>query len=340
MSRVRAWAAQGSGAPLAPFDYDPGPLGSDEVEIAVEHCALCHSDLSVLDNEWGNSAYPLVPGHEVVGHIFAVGEHAKGLRVGQRVGVGWNAGSCMHCRFCLSGDQHLCPAVQVTVIGHHGGFAERLRAHWAWAIPIPEGLDPSSTGPLLCAGITVFNPLQRLGIRPTARTGVVGIGGLGHLAVKFLRAWGCEVTAFASSPSKFDEARSFGAHRVLSTRDADAIRTTARSLDLLLVTVSVSMDWDALIATLAPHGRLHIVGSVQQPIPVRAMHLIVPERSVSGSPTGSPVDIATMLDFADRHRIAPQVKHFPMSRVNDAVAHLRAGNARYRIVLDNDFTTA
>lgn len=333
MDRIRAWAAQAAGAPLEPYDYDPGPLGPEEVEIDVEHCGLCHSDLSVLDNEWGNAVYPLVPGHEVIGRVRATGEHAKRVQVGQRVGVGWNAASCMHCRPCLSGDQHLCPVAQPTIVGHHGGFADRMRAHWAWTLPIPEGLDGSVCGPLLCGGITVFNPLLQFGVRPPDRVGVVGIGGLGHMALRFANAWGCEVTAFTSSPSKFDEAKQMGAHHVLSSRDSAAIRSAAASLELLLVTVNVPLDWDALIATLAPHGRLHIVGAVLEPIPVRAFDLIQGQRHISGSPTGSPIDITTMLDFAARHQIMPQVEHFPMSRVNDALTHLRDGKVRYRIVL-------
>lgn len=334
MSRVKAWAAPAAGKPLEPFEYDPGPLGPDDIEVAVEFCGICHSDLSVIDNEWGNSVYPVVPGHEVVGRVTALGSDAKGLSVGQRVGIGWNAGSCMHCRQCLGGDQHLCATAQATIVGHHGGFADRVRSHWAWAVPLPDALDASAAGPLLCGGITVFNPLQAFGVLPTARAGVVGIGGLGHMALRFLRAWGCEVTAFTSSPAKTDEAKALGAHRVVSSRDAGAMRGIAGTLDLVLVTVNVPLDWDAVIGTLAPHGRLHVVGAVLEPIPVRAFDLILGQRSVSGSPTGSPTDIATMLDFAARHRVLPQVEHFPLSRVNDALAHLRAGKARYRIVLD------
>ena len=336
MGRVRAWAAPAAGAPLESIEYEPGPLDAEEVEIAVEHCGICHSDLSVIDDEWGNAVFPLVPGHEVVGRVVAVGDRAKGITVGSRVGVGWNSGSCMHCRPCLSGDQHLCPDVQATIVGHHGGFADRMRAHWAWTIAIPETLDGSAVGPLLCGGITVFSPLLQLGIRPTDRVGVVGIGGLGHLALMFARAWGCEVTAFTSSPDKCDEAQRLGAHRVLSSRDSQAIQAAAGSIDLLIVTVNAPLDWDAFVATLAPRGRLHVVGAVLDPIPVRAFDLILGQRSVSGSPTGPPVDIATMLEFAVRHQIHPQVEYFPMSRVNDALAHLRAGKARYRIVLNAD----
>lgn len=337
MSRIRGWAAQAAHQPLVPYEYDPGPLGAEEVEVAVEYCGLCHSDLSVINNEWGFSKYPFVPGHEAVGRVVEVGASAKGLKQGQRVGVGWTASSCMHCRQCLGGDQHLCARARPTIIGRNGGFAERVRAHWAWAVPLPEGLDFTSAGPLLCGGITVFNPLAIFGVKPPQRVGVVGIGGLGHMGVKFAAAWGCEVTAFTSNASKTAEAKAFGAHRVISSRDGDAIKAAAGSLDMLLVTVNVPLDWKAMIATLAPKGRMHVVGAVGEPIPVAAFDLICGQRSISGSPTGAPVDIATMLDFAARHKIAPQVEHFPMSRVNEALAHLEAGKARYRIVLDADF---
>lgn len=334
MGQIRAWAAAAAGKPLELLHYNPGPLAAQEVEIAVEHCGICHSDLSALDNEWGSSRYPLIAGHEVIGRMVATGEQTQGLSIGMRVGVGWNAGSCMHCRHCLGGEHHLCPGAQATIVGHAGGFADRMRAHWAWAIPLPERLDPGAAGPLLCGGITVFNPLLQHGIRPTHRVGVVGIGGLGHLALRFANAWGCEVTAFTSSPGKFDEARRLGAHHVLASRDSNQIHKAAGSLDLLLVTVNVPLDWDALIGTLAAHGRLHVVGAVLEPIPVRAFDLILGQRSISGSPTGSPVDIAVMLDFAARHQIVPQVEHFPLDRVNDALEHLRSGQVRYRVVLD------
>jgi uncharacterized zinc-type alcohol dehydrogenase-like protein len=337
MAIIHAWAAHEAKGPLVPFQYDPGPLGPDEVEIAVEYSGLCHSDLSVRNNDWGNSIYPFVGGHEAVGRVVAVGEHAENHRVGDKVGVGWNSGSCMHCRPCLSGDQHLCARALATIIGHHGGFAERVRSHWAWAIPLPADLDISSAGPLLCGGITVFSPLAIYGVRPTARVGVVGIGGLGHMGLKFAAAWGCDVTAFTSSESKFDEARAFGANDVVSSRDSAAIRALAGSLDLLLVTVNVPLDWHALMSTLGPNGRMHVVGAVPQPIPVVANDLIGQQRQVSGSPTGPPVGISDMLQFAARHKVAPQVEHFPMSGINDAFAHLEAGKARYRVVLDADF---
>jgi uncharacterized zinc-type alcohol dehydrogenase-like protein len=252
------------------------------------------------------------------------------------VGIGWNAHSCLHCAQCIAGRQHLCTQVQGTITGRHGAFADRVRCHWVWAVPLPDALSAAESGPLLCGGITVYSPLELLGIRPTDRVGVIGIGGLGHMALKFCHAWGCEVTAFTSSASKEEEARAFGAHRVVSSRDTAAIQALAGTFDLILDTVNATLDWNALLAALAPGGHLHVVGAALEPIPIPAFALISGQKSVSGSPTGSRGSIDTMLAFAARHRIAPQTEHFPMSRVNDAMDHLRAGKARYRIVLDAD----
>lgn len=334
--KIKAWVATAAKQKMTLQEIDLGPLGAEEVEVAVEHCGLCHSDVSVLNNEWGISQFPAVLGHEVVGRITALGTSTKGLKVGQQVGVGWTAASCMYCHECMTGDQHLCVNAVPTILGHRGGFASHVRCHWAWAIPLPEGLNVADAGPLLCGGITVFNPLE-MHARPTSRVGIVGIGGLGHMAVKFAAAYGCEVTAFTSSESKFDEARGFGAHRVVSSRDSAAIKKLAGMLDLLLVTANAPLDWAAMIGTLAPNGRMHVVGAIPEPIPVPVFPLILGQRSISGSPTGSPVEIGTMLRYAARHGVAPQTEHFPMSRINEAFRHLEAGKARYRIVLDAEF---
>lgn len=337
MTEIHGWAAHSAKSPLQLFSYNPGALEPEQVEIAVEHCGICHSDLSILNNDWGISQYPAILGHEAVGRVVAIGEQVKNLRVGQRVGVGWNSGSCMHCHECMTGQHNLCLTALPTIVGHYGGFANKLRAHWAWTIALPDALDISSAGPLLCGGITVFAPFLNYDIKPTQRVGVVGIGGLGHLALKFAKAWGCEVTAFTSSDAKAEEAKNFGAHHIVSSRDPAAILNLANSLDLLLVTVNVSLDWSALLKTLKPNGRMHVVGAVLEPMPIPAFDLIMGQKSISGSPTGDPMAIATMLDFAARHTIAPQVEHFPMRQVNEALAHLAAGKARYRIVLDADF---
>ncbi len=336
MSKIHAYAAKAPKSPLQPFEFDPGELGPDQVEIKVTHCGICHSDLSMLDNEWGMSQFPLVPGHEAVGSVLALGENAKGLRVGQRVGVGWSASSCLSCRECLSGHHNLCANSQGTIVGRHGGFADRLRAQWAWVRPIPDALDLAKAGPLLCGGVTVFNPFLAYNISPTARVGIIGIGGLGHMALQFANKWGCEVHAFTTSDSKEAEARRLGAHVVHNTKSEGALKKIVGSLDLIISTINAPLDAPGLLGTLAPMGRLHVVGMVLEPLSVPALGLIMGQKSVSGSPVGSPTAIDRMLEFSARHSVAPIVETFPMSKVNDALEHLRAGKARYRIVLEAD----
>ncbi len=335
MSDIQALAAKQAKGKLEPFSYEPGPLGAEQVEIAVEYCGICHSDYSMLHNEWGMSNYPFVPGHEAVGKITAVGEEAKFLKVGQTVGLGWNSGSCLHCRPCLSGDHNMCQNLEMTIVGRYGAFATRVRAHWVWATPIPEGVDVSKAGPLLCGGITVFNPLAQFGIRPTDRVGVVGIGGLGHLALQFANKWGCHVTAFTTSDSKAEEAKKMGAHDVVNTRSPEQLNKLAGSLDLVLSTVMAELDMNSYLSLLAPKGRFHTVGVIPN-MQMGAFPLIAQQRAVSGSPSGAPRTVMTMLDFCARHGIAAVTEEFPMSQANEALAHLEAGKARYRIVLKQD----
>lgn len=336
MTTIRAYAASSAGAPLQPFSFDPGELGPEEVEVKVSHCGICHSDLSMLENEWGMTQYPFVPGHEAVGTVTALGDRAKGLKVGQRVGVGWSAFSCLSCRECLSGYHNLCAQTQGTIVGRHGGFADRVRVQWTWARPLPDGLDLAKTGPLLCGGITVFTPFLEHQLPSTARVGIIGIGGLGHMALQFANKWGCEVHAFTTSDSKEAEARQLGAHHVHNTKRDGALKKIAGSLDLIISTINVPLDVPGLLGALAPKGRLHVVGAVLKPLEVPAFGLIMGQKSVSGSPTGSPTAIDQMLAFSARHSIGPVIETFPMSKVNDAFEHLRAGKARYRIVLVND----
>jgi len=333
MPKVHAYAAPEAGAPLEPFAYDLPPASGSDVDIEVISSGVCHSDLSIVDNEWGISAYPVVPGHEVIGRVAAVGDAVRALAPGDLVGLGWHAGYCMACDQCMSGHHNTCPESVTTIIGHHGGFADLVRAQDGAVVKLPEGLDPRTAGPLLCGGITVFNPIETH-VKPTHRVGVVGIGGLGHLALKFLAAWGCEVTAFTSTAGKRDEALAFGATDTIDSRDPDALAAHAGRFDLILSTVNARLDWNAYLGTLAPRGRLHSVGAVLEPFDLAAFALLPAERSFGASPVGAPAQIRRMLAFAARHGIAPQTEHFPMDRVNDALAHLRDGKARYRVVLD------
>jgi len=333
MTTVRAFAALSQGAPLGAFEYELSELGPDQVDIKVEYCGICHSDLAMLGNDWGMTQYPLVPGHEVVGTVEHKGEHVKGLSLGQRVGLGWFSASCMHCHTCLSGDQNLCPTAEQTIVGRHGGFADLVRASWEWTTPLPETLDAAKAGPLFCGGITVFNPIVQFDVRPTHRVGVIGIGGLGHLALQFLSKWGCEVTAFSSSAGKEAEIKRLGAHHVVNSRDSSAMQKLAGRFHFILNTTNVNLDWNAYLAVLGPKGRLHTVGTVPDPIPAPAFTMIVGQRSISGSPLGSPATTQDMLEFCARHNIAAVTEQFAMKDVNAALKHLHEGKARYRIVL-------
>ncbi len=330
---IKAFAAFEPGGELKPFEYDPGDLKSREVEIDVHYTGICHSDLSVIDNEWGMTEYPVVPGHEVVGSIARVGDQVKHLQVGQRVGLGWHAGYCNDCALCQSGDQNLCTTAQPTIIGHHGGFADRVRADANSVVPIPDGIEPESAGPLFCAGITVFNPLVQFDIKPTDKVAVIGIGGLGHLALQFLNAWGCEVTAFTSSEAKRKEALGLGAHQTLDSRDQGTLEAAAGRFDLIISTVNVKLDWSLYLGTLNARGRLHFVGATLEPLDINVFSLIMGQKSVSGSPVGSPSTIARMLEFARLHNIRPVIEQFSMDDVNEAITRLRSGQAHYRIVL-------
>ncbi len=335
MPTINAYAAKEANASLEPFQYDLGDLGTHQVDIAVESCGICHSDLSMVEDAWGISAFPLVPGHEVIGKVTSAGEGVSHLEVGDRVGLGWHAGYCMFCDQCLSGHHNLCTSAEPTIAGRHGGFADAVRAHSASVAKIPKELDASKAGPLLCGGMAVFSPFVELGIEPTSSVAVIGIGGLGHMALKFARAWGCEVTAFTSSESKQEEAKSLGAHHAINSRDADAIKAAAGSFDLILSTVNVSLDWNAFMATLKPLGHLHFLGAVTEPLAINVMPMMFGQQAVTASPVGSPAVIRKMLAFAARHDVTPVTEHYPMAKVNDAVEHLRSGKARYRIVLDN-----
>lgn len=335
--KIKAYAAFEPKGMFEPFEFEPGELGREEVEIKVAYGGLCHSDLSMLNNDWGMTAYPFVAGHEAVGEVVAIGEDVKGLQVGDKVGLGWNAKTCGQCMQCLSGYQINCPNLVGTIVGRHGGFADRVRCNWDWAVKLPDELDMSKAGPLFCGGITVFNPFVQLDIKPTDKVGVIGIGGLGHLALQFADKWGCEVTAFTSDLSKSDELKALGADYVVNSRDTTELEKIAGKFDMILSTVNVSLDWAGYLNALAPKGKLHLVGATLEPVPIISFQLIAAQKSVSGTATGSPTVVAKMLEFCARHGIEAVTENYKMSQINEAFERLESGKARYRIVLENDF---
>ncbi|HBU25779.1 NAD(P)-dependent alcohol dehydrogenase [Synechococcus sp. UW140] len=328
---ITVWQASEAGAKLQAAERPLLEPAANELVLEVLHCGLCHSDLSMLNNHWGITSYPLIPGHEVVGRVVSVGSAVNPDVIGELRGLGWISGSCCHCIQCLGGTGNLCASLEATIVGRQGGFASHVTAHQDWAIPLPEGIDPGVAGPLFCAGITVFSPLIDEAVSPTAHVAVIGIGGLGHIALQFARAWGCEVTAITTNLSKTEEAKRFGAHQVESI---DQLSNLAGKFDLIINTVNHSLDWAAVMASLAPLGRLHQLGAVIEPIQVGAFDLIMARRSITGSPTSSPASLLKMVDFCVRHNIRPQVEHLPINRVNEAVERLQRGDVRYRFVLD------
>jgi uncharacterized zinc-type alcohol dehydrogenase-like protein len=334
-SEIHGLAVHAAGAQLVAYKYEPGELKPHEVEVKISHCGVCHSDIHLIDNDWGFSKFPFIPGHEIVGTVSAVGSEVLDRIVGERVGIGWQADSCGICEWCRQGDEHLCAQSQPTCVGRNGGYADAIRVNSRFAIPVPEALESENVAPLLCAGVTVYAPLRNHGVRPSSRVGIVGIGGLGHLGLQFARAFGAEVTAFSTSIDKEEEARKLGAHHFVNTRDNGALKKIAGSFDFLLSTVSADQDWQSLINSLRPKGTLCIVGVAPSPIALQAFSLIGGQRSLAGSPTGSPRDLHEMLDVAARHGVKAITERFPMAQANEAVVKVKKNQVRYRAVLAN-----
>jgi len=335
MAQIQGLAAHAAGSELLPLKYDPGKLGAREVEIAITHCGICHSDLHLIANDWGISQYPFIPGHEIIGTVAALGAEVRSLEVGQRVGLGWQSISCGECDWCMRGKENLCASSEGTCVHRHGGFADRVRANARFVVPIPDALPSEQTAPLLGGGITVYNPMRIFGVNPSTRVGVVGIGGLGHLALQFARVFGAEVTAFSTTIAKEEEARALGAHHFVNSLESKAMKEVAGSLDFILTTVNADQDWGAYLQALRPNGALWFVGVPPSPVSVHAFQLVTGQRTIGGSPVGSPFQLREMLDVAARHGVKATTERFSMDKANEAIDKVKKGKVRYRAVLAN-----
>lgn len=330
---IRAWAQSAPGERLEELALrdDSEPTGH-EVDIAVEHCSVCHSDLHLIDGDWGEVARPLVAGHEIVGRVLRKGALAR-QSVGERVGVGWQAGSCGHCAQCVGGKEHLCTVGKVrTCVGRQGGFASRVRVDGRFAFVLSEKLEARTAGPLLCAGLTVFSPMERFSVGVGVRVGVVGLGGLGHVAVQFAKKLGASVVAFDKDLARRSFALSLGAEELLDASGA----LPERAVDLLLVTTHANLDWNAWMNVLDIEGNLCLIGVPSKAVTVAVDPLLDGQKTLTGSVIGSPATMRRMLDFATENRVKPITEHMPMAKVNDALDRVRAGEARLRVVLDAD----
>jgi uncharacterized zinc-type alcohol dehydrogenase-like protein len=331
---IHAFAAGSAKSELRPFDYSPAPLGEHDIDVRITHCGICHSDVHLVDNDWGLSAYPLVPGHEIVGVVEAIGGHVRHLAKGDRIGIGWQRNACLHCFDCFRGADNLCAQTQATCLGNFGGFADRVRTSAEFAFRIPKELDSAATAPLLCGGITVYSPLRQFGATPASRVGVIGIGGLGHLAIKFARAMGCEVTAFSTSPSKRHEAQAMGAHRFVVPGKAGAgDDPIPSSLDLIISTAMADLDWSLYMQLLRPDGVFALVGVPPNPPTLQVFPMLMGRRSFAASPIGSRWEIMEMLEFAARHGIGATIETMPFAKASEALDRVRKGTVRYRMVL-------
>ena len=331
----RAQAALAKAGPLEPFSYEPSEMAPTDVELEISHCGLCHSDIHLIDDGWNRSSYPLVPGHEIVGRVAAFGSAITHLTVGQRVGVGWQRSACLQCDLCLGGEENLCHKQQAVCMGHHGGVADRIRLDGRFVFEIPEGIDSAVAAPLLCGGVTVFSPMRRFGIDATSRVAVIGIGGLGHMAILMLRALGADTTAFSTSPAKKEEALAMGANDFAASNDAKDIQKHFGRFDLVLSTVHARLDWTTYLRTLRANGTLCLLGMPPGIIQFPPALLVTGQRSITGSDIGSRKVIRDMLEFADRHKVRPLVQRMPMAEANAALTRLRQNQVRYRVVLEN-----
>lgn len=334
-STILGYTTRAVGQPLEPFTYEPPKLGVHDVRVSVTHCGVCHTDIHAIDDYYGITTFPFVPGHEIVGYVSAVGRAASGLKEGDRVGIGWQGRSCMQCEWCLQGEEHLCrDIVPSGTWVPYGGFSSSVLVDSRFAYPLPDAMPSEVAAVLMCAGITVYSPLRSYAAQPAQKIGIIGVGGLGHLALQFARALGYEVTAISSSPEKKEQALAFGADQFIVSDDQTSLRQVVFGFDLLLCTAHGKISWEALLNTLKKNGRLVLLGFAD--VALNSTDLVAHQLSITGSFLGNRATMREMLSFAQLHGITPAVELMPMSQVNEAIRRVKENKARYRIVLVND----
>ncbi len=334
-SLIQGFAARALGSELEPFSYEPPKLRGCDVRVSITHCGVCHTDIQAIDDYYGITKFPFVPGHEVVGYIAEMGRGVTGLEVGNRVGIGWQGRCCGQCTWCRSGEVQLCRDIdKMGAWDPYGGFSSSIVVDSRFAYPLPAGMSSDTAAPLMCAGLTAYAALRPYAGQTTRRVAVAGVGGLGHLAIQFAHALGNEVTAISSSPDKREQAFAYGADSFMLVDDRDAFRQAAFYFDILLCTANSGINWDRLINSVRKNGTLLLVGFPD--LSFNSTDLVAHQLSIRGSFLGSPATLREMLSFAQEHRISPAVELMPMSRVNDALQRVKENKARYRIVLVND----
>ena len=341
--KTTGYAAPSKGAPLAPFTFERRALRPDDVGIDVLYCGVCHSDLHQVRDDWGGSIFPLVPGHEIVGRVTEVGSAVTRYKVGDAVAVGCMVDSCQHCRPCRLGEEQFCREGMTATYSDHdridgsvtqGGYSKHLVVRQEFVLRVPEGLDLSRAAPLLCAGITSYSPLRNWNVGPGSRVGVMGLGGLGHMAVKLASALGAEVTVISRSPAKSADAHALGADHVLISTDADAMARGRSSLDLIIDTVPTDHPVGDYLPLLDMDGSLVIVGQIGPMGQPSTVPLVMGRRRVAGSLIGGIAQTQELLDFCARKNVLPECEMIGIQQINEAYERMERSDVRYRFVID------
>jgi alcohol/geraniol dehydrogenase (NADP+) len=331
--QINAFAALEKGAALQPFSFQAAPLKAFDCAIKVLACGICHSDIHMIQGDWGMSRYPLVPGHEVIGEVVDVGSQVTHLKEGDRVGVGWQQAACMHCLDCMRGDHNLCDQAEGLIVNGYGGFADYMLVDSRFAFKLPEGISTQSAGPILCGGVTVYAGLRNAGMTSGQNIGVIGIGGLGHLAIQFASRLGNRVTVFTTSADKAEFATKLGAHEAIVVPPGGSPPLPIRKLNILINTANQALDWLGYVNYLDSNGTFVFVGIPSEPLTIPITPLTSKQRRIMGSEIGSPAMIMEMLQIADQFGIQPMIETFPLAQVNEALQKVQDNKIRYRAVL-------
>jgi uncharacterized zinc-type alcohol dehydrogenase-like protein len=337
------YASQAPKDTLAKYTFERRDPGADDIEIKILFCGVCHSDLHQARNEWSNTVYPCIPGHEIVGTVTRVGSSVTTFKPGDLAGVGCMVDSCRECESCRKGLEQYCkPGFTATYNspdkhgkGHtFGGYSSHIVVDSHFVLRIPKNLDPAGVAPLLCAGITTYSPLRHWGVGAGQKVGIVGLGGLGHMGVKLAHAMGAKVTLFTTSPGKADDARKLGADEVVVSKDADAMAVQGETFDFILDTVAAEHDINAYLAMLKPDGTLVQVGAPEKPLAVHVFSVIWRRRSLAGSLIGGIAETQEMLDFCAKHDITADIEMIKMSEIETAYTRMLKSDVKYRFVID------
>lgn len=344
MSQAKAYAAQSATTPLAPYNIERRAPRPDDIAITIDYCGVCHTDIHYTRNDWGRSQYPMVPGHEIIGRVTAVGSDVTGFKEGDTVGVGCMVDSCRHCAACEDGlEQYCLKGMTATYNGNDrqdgsltfGGYSDAIVVSERFVVRVPEGLDPASAAPILCAGVTTYSPLRHYGVKAGDKVGVVGMGGLGHMGVKFAKALGAEVTLFTRSENKVGEAKHQGADHVVVSTDKAQMDAAAGGLDFILDTVPVQHDLNPYLNALSYDGK-HILVGLLDPVepPLAAGALVGKRRVLGGSMIGGMPETQEVLDFCAEHNITCDVEMLDIKHINEAYERMKKGDVKYRFVID------